>query len=55
MKTVAPEPRSKSRRCCSIPEAELEEAVAPFGTDESFVEEGDTPRQRRLHGKEKSP
>ena len=30
---------SKSRRCYSIPEAELEEAVASFGTDESFVTE----------------
>ena len=40
MKTVKPEPEAlpKAEDVVPNPEAELEEAVAPFGTDESFVE-----------------
>ena len=41
MKTVKPEPEAlpKAEDVVPNPEAELEEAVAPFGTDESFVTE----------------
>ena len=40
MKTVKPEPEAlpKAEDVIPNPEAELEEAVAPFGTDESFAE-----------------
>ena len=56
MKTVKPEPEAlpKAEDVVPNPEAELEEAVAPFGTDESFVEEGDIKDKEDYMAKKKA-
>jgi hypothetical protein len=56
MKTVKPEPEAlpKAEDVVPNPEAELEEAVAPFGEDESFVEEGDIKDKEDYMAKKKA-
>ena len=56
MKTVNPEPEAlpKAEDVVPNPEAELEEAVAPFGTDESFIDEGDIKDKEDYMAKKKA-
>lgn len=56
MKTVSAQPDAlpKAEDVVPNPELELEEAVAPFGTDESFVEEGDIKDKEDYMAKKKA-